>query len=221
MPTKKVYSSLRFLLPLIPIFFGVFYWFEGSRYFIKNRDIMIYVSYFIFFGFWFFTICFLLKKFKGINFQSKLLILFSGLSISLVLYVMFRYNHTSENIIPKFYYATDLFMIQLSSFMSILGVFPIVVAIIAPNFQPELNYLTNINGIKNRESNIISRFLEIWASFPVFMGIHSIFFLLFSINNIGGSLDLLPLNYMLIIVLPWLFLMIFYIIYTSVIGLMK
>lgn len=221
MSTKKVYSSLRYLIPLIAIFFGVFHWLGGFKYFIRDREIQLNVSSFAFLVFWAFSLCFLFIKFKGINFQSKLLVFFLSLSISLVLYVMFSYNHTSENIIPRFYYAIDLFMIQLSSFMSILGVFLIVVAIITPNFQPELNYLTNINRIKNRESNIISRFLEIWASFPVFMGIHCIFFLLFGINNIGGYLNVLPLNYMLIIALPWIFLMLFYIIYTSVIGLMK
>lgn len=224
--TKKRYSFLRYLVPLIAIFFGIFYWLEGFGYFIKDRNIRIDVSQFTFFSFWFLTICYLFIKFKGINFQSKMLVFLSGLSISLVYYVMLIYNHTSEGIIPKVYYATDYFIIQLSCFMSILGIFPIVVAIIAPNFQARLNYLTNINRIKNRESSIISRFLEIWASFPVFMGIHSIFFLLFSINNTGlcnvlGFCYVLPLNYVLIIVVPWLFLMVFYIVYTSVVGLKK
>jgi len=104
--------------------------------------------------------------------------------------------------------------------MSILGVVPIVIAIIAPNFQSELNYLTNITRIKDRESRTRYRFLEIWTSFPVFMGIHSIFFLVFVINDVYRCLEM-PLNNVIILVLPWLFLMGFYLIYTSVVGLMK
>jgi hypothetical protein len=104
--------------------------------------------------------------------------------------------------------------------MSNVGVVPIVIAILVPNFQTELNYLTNITQIKDREHNAGYRFLEMWGSFPVFMGIHHIFFLLFVLNDTLRCLEM-PFYDVKLLVLPWLFLMGFYLIYTSVVGLTK
>jgi len=217
---KKGYSFLRYLVPLIAIFFGFFYWFEGFTYFIKDIDIWLNISGFIFCGFWVFTLCYLFKRFIGINFQSKILVLLIALSVSFNFYVMLMYNSFSEACFYSILTPKDIYIIRLASYMSILGVMPIIIGIIAPNFQTELNYLTNITRIKDRESKTRYRFLEIWASFPVFMGIHSIFFLIFGINDIIRCHEM-PLNYVIILVLPWLFLMVFYLIYTSIVGLMK
>ena len=218
--TKKVYSFLRFIIPLIAIFFGFFYWLEGFKYFIKDIEIGLYVSYFVFCGFWVFTLCYLFKRLIGINFQSKILVLLIALSVSFNFYVMLMYNSFSEACLFYILTPKDMLIIRLASYMSILGVVPIVIAIIAPNFQTELNYLTNITRIKDRESKTRHKFLEIWASFPVFMGIHSIFFLIFVINDTFRCHEM-PFNYVIILVLPWLFLMVFYLIYTSVVGLKK
>lgn len=217
---KKVISSLRFLLPLIAIFFGFFYWLEGFTYFIKDIDIGLYVSGFIFIGFWVFTLSYLFIGFIGINFLSKILVLLIALSVSFNFYVMLMYNSFSEACFFLILTPKDMLIIRLASYISILGVVPIIIAIIAPNFQTELNYLTNITRIKDRESRTRYIFLEISASFPVFMGIHSIFFLIFGINDIIRCHEM-PLNYVIILVLPWLFLMVFHIIYTSVVGLIK
>ncbi|MBA7708549.1 hypothetical protein ES703_117451 [subsurface metagenome] len=217
---KKVISSLRFLLPPIAIFFGFFYWLEGFTYFIKDIDIGLYVSGFIFIGFWVFTLFYLFIGFIGINFLSKILVLLIALSVSFNFYVMLMYNSFSEACLFYILTPKDMLIIRLASYISILGVVPIIIAIIAPNFQTELNYLTNITRIKDRESRTRYIFLEISASFPVFMGIHSIFFLIFVLNDINRCHEM-PLNYVIILVLPWLFLMVFHIIYTSVVGLIK
>jgi len=211
---------LRFLLPLIAIFFGFFYWLEGFTYFIKDIDIGLYVSGFIFIGFWVFTLFYLFIGFIGINFLSKILVLLIALSVSFNFYVMLMYNSFSEACLFYILTPKDMLIIRLASYISILGVVPIIIAIIAPNFQTELNYLTNITRIKDRESRTRYIFLEISASFPVFMGIHSIFFLIFVLNDINRCHEM-PLNYVIILVLPWLFLMVFHIIYTSVVGLIK
>ena len=117
-------------------------------------------------------------------------------------------------------FPTDIFIILFAIIISILGVIAIVFAILIPRFQTELTYLTNIFSIKNRESSRSNRFLEIWTSFPVFIGIHYIFFFLFGINNIN-SCNTLPFNYVIIIVSPWIIVMSFYIIYCFIVGLMK
>ena len=219
MQEKKGYSFLRYLIPLIVIFFGFFYWLEGFKYFIRDSEIRNYVNYFAFWSFWLFTLCYLFKKFKRINFQSKILVLFIAFSISLEFYVLFMYNNFSD-ICLHIPYPADIFIIQLSSFMAILGVIGIVLGISTPHFETELNYLTNIARIKNRETKTRYVFLEIWASFPVFMGIYYIFFLLFGIINMN-SCNVLPFMYVVISSLPWIILMIFFTIYTTVVGLMK
>lgn len=222
--TRKLYSSLRFLVPLIAIFFGVFYWLEFFQFFIRDSEFRIfYFNPFAFLGFWFFTLCYLFKKFKSINFQSKILVLFVAFSISLEFYVLLMYTNFSDTSLHILYPA-DIFIIQLSSFMAILGVMGIVLGIVTPHFEVELNYLTNIVRIKNRETKTRYIFKETWASFPIFMGVNSIFFLLFGFININSSNvlpNVLPFIYMVRIGLPWIILMIFYIIYTSVVGLMK
>jgi hypothetical protein len=220
MPTKKVYSSLRFITPIIAIFFGFIYWLQGVKYFIKDIAIRSSVSGFIFIGFWIFTLCYLFKGFIRINFLSKVLVLLIAFSVSFNFYVMLWYNHFPECFFMAILTPKEILIIRVASYMSILGVVPIVIAIIAPNFQTELNYLTNIARIKDRESRTSYRFLEISASFPFFMGIHSIFFLIFVHNDIFRCREM-PLNYVIILVLPWLFLMIFYLIYTSIADLMK
>ncbi|MFX1470145.1 MAG: hypothetical protein ACFFB8_15950 [Promethearchaeota archaeon] len=217
---NKVYSSLRFLLPFIPIFFGVFYWLEGFRYFIRNSE-GIYVVEFTFLVFWFLTIYYLFKKFIRINALSKILVLFIAFSISLKFYVLIMYNNISDfclDIVSPTY-QTDIFIIRLSSSMSILGVIVMILGIVSPYFEAELNYLTNIARIKNRETKTRYFFLEIWASFPIFIGIYNIFFLFFRIFN--NFCHVLPFIYAVIISLPWIILMIFFIIYTSVVGLKK
>ncbi len=219
MKTKKGYSFLRYLVTLIAIFFGFIYWLEGFKYFIKDIDIWLNVSGFIFIGFWVFSLCYLFKRFIGINFQSKILVLLIALSISFNFYIMLMYNSFSEVCFFSILTSNEMFIIRLASYMSILGVVPIVIAIIIPNFQAELNYLTNITRIKDRKSRTRYRILETSASFPVFMGIHNIFFLIFGINDY--RCHEMPLNYVIILVLPWLFLMVFYLIYTSIVGLMK
>ena len=217
---EKVKFSLRFIIPLIAIFFGFIYWLEGFKYFVNPNDIWRFDSSFILIIFWIFTLCYLLIGFIRINSQSKILVLLIAISVSFNFYVMLMYNSFSEECFFGILTSKDMFIIRLASYMSILGVVPIVIAIIAPNFQSELNYLTNITRIKDRESRTRYRFLEIWTSFPVFMGIHSIFFLVFVINDVNRCLEM-PLNNVIILVLPWLFLMGFYLIYTSVVGLMK
>ncbi|KKM86762.1 hypothetical protein LCGC14_1275770 [marine sediment metagenome] len=216
----KAKFSLRFIIPFIAIFFGFIYWLEGFKYFVNPNDIWRFDSSFILIIFWIFTLCYLLIGFIRINSQSKILVLLIAISVSFNFYVMLMYNSFSEGCFFGILTSKDMFIIRLASYMSILGVVPIVIAIIAPNFQSELNYLTNITRIKDRESRTRYRFLEIWTSFPVFMGIHSIFFLVFVINDVYRCLEM-PLNYVIILVLPWLFLMGFYLIYTSVVGLMK
>ena len=220
MSIKKVYSSLRFLLPIIAILFSIFYWLEGFKYFIKDIDIWLQVNGFIFEIFWIFTLCYLFKRFIGINAQSKILILLIALSVSFNFYVMLMYNSFSEACFLYILTSKDMLIIRLASYMSILGVVPIVIAIVASKFQTELTYLTNITRIRDRESMIKHRLLEIWTSFPIFIGIHSIFFLTFVINDINRCHEM-PLNYAIILVLPWLFLMLFHIIYSSVVGLKK
>ncbi len=217
---KKVTSSLRFIIPLIAIFFGFIYWLEGFKYFVNPNDIWRFDSSFILIIFWFFTLCYLFIGFIRINSQSKILVLLIAFSVSFNFYVMLMYNSFSEGCLATILTSKDMFIIRLASYMSILGVVPIIIAILAPHFQSELNYLTNLTRIKDRESRTRSKFLEIWTSFPVFMGIHNIFFLVFVINDINRCLEM-PLNYVIILVLPWLFLMVFHIIYSSVIGLMK
>ncbi len=213
---------MRFLLTFIPVFFGIFYWLEGFRYVIKNSEIRPYVGIFIFLGFWFLTVCYLFKKFKSINVLSKILVLFIAFSISLKFYVLLMYNRFSD-VCLAMVYPKNIFIIRLSSFMSILGVIGMILGIVSPYFEVDLNYLTNIARIKNRETKLSHLFLEIWASFPVFMGIYHIFFLIFGIinmNSINMNLcSILPFIYVVIISLPWIILMIFFIIYTSVVNL--
>ncbi len=217
---RKATSSLRFIIPLIAIFFGFIYWLEGVKYFIKDIAIRSSVSGFIFIGFWIFTLFYLFKGFIRINFLSKILVLLIAFSVSSNFHVMLWYNQFSECFFMVVLTPEDMLIIRVASYLSILGVIPIVIAIISPHFQSELNYLTNITRIKDRESKKRYIFLEIWTSFPVFMGIHIIFFLVFVINDRNRCLDM-PFNYVIILVLPWLFLMVFHIIYSSVIGLMK
>ena len=220
---KKVISSLRllrFIIPFIVIFFGFIYWLEGFKYFIKDIGIGLNVSVFIFIGFWVFTLCYLFKGFIRINFQSKILVLLIAFSVSFNFYIILMYNSFSDACFYSILTPKDMLLIRLASYMSILGVVPIIISIIVPNFQTELNYLTNITWIKDRELKTGHRFLEMWGSFPVFMGIHSIFFIIFVLNDTLRCHEM-PLNYVIILVLPWLFLMVFYLIYTSVVGLMK
>ncbi len=217
---KKGYSFLRYLVPLIAIFFGFFYWFEGFKYFIKDIDIWLHVNGFIFVIFWSFTLCYLFIGLIRINFLSKIFILLIALSVSFNFYVMLMYNNFSEVCFHSILTPKEMLIIRLASYMSILGVIPIIIANIAPRFQAELNCLTNITHIKDRESKTRHKFLEIWASFPVFMGINSIFFLIFVINDTNRCREM-PFNYVVILVLPWLFLMLFHIIYTTVVGIKK
>ena len=164
--------------------------------------------------------CYLFLGFIRINFKSKILVFLIAISVSFNFYVTLMYNSFSKGCLSGILTSKDMVIIRLASYMSILGVVPIIITILAPNFQSELNYLTTITRIKDRESKKRYIFLEIWTSFPVFMGIHIIFFLVFVINDRNRCLDM-PFNYVIILVLPWLFLMVFHIIYSSVIGLMK
>lgn len=215
---KKRYSSLRYMVPLIAIFFGFFYWLEGFKFFAKDTVFWLRVNGYIFISFWVFTLCYLFIGFIRINFQSKIFVLLIALSVSYNFYVMHMYNSFSTACFDFILTPKESFIIRLASFMSILGVVPIVISITAPYFQTELNYLTNITRIKDRESRKRYKFLEISASFPVFMGIHSIFFLTFVINDTNRCHEM-PFNDVMILVSPWLFLMVFYLIYTFIVGL--
>ncbi|KKM62512.1 hypothetical protein LCGC14_1520910 [marine sediment metagenome] len=218
--TKKRYSWLRYLIPLIAIFFGFFYWLEGVKYFITDFGIWLHLSGYIFLIFWFSTLCYLFIGLIRINFLSKIFVLLIALSVSFNFYVMLMYNNSSIACLNFMLSPKDMLIIKVASYMSILGVVPIIIADIAPKFHAELNCLTNITNIKDRESRTRHKFLEIWASFPVFIGINSIFFLIFVINDTNRCREM-PFNYVVILVLPWLFLMLFHIIYTTVVGLKK
>lgn len=207
---------MRFIIPFIAIFFGFIYWLEGFNYFINPEDFWRFDSSFIFIGFWVFTLCYVFKGFIGISLQSKILVLLIALSISFNFYVMLMYNSFSEACFFYILTPKDMLIISLASFLSIVGVESIAIVIILPNSQTELSYLTNISRIKDRETRTRYKFLEVSASFPVFMGIHSIFFLIFVLNDTLRCHEI-PLNYVVILVLPWLFLMVFYLIYTSVV----
>ncbi|MFW9878418.1 MAG: hypothetical protein ACFFG0_35500 [Candidatus Thorarchaeota archaeon] len=113
-----------------------------------------------------------------------------------------------------------MLIVKLGSYISILGVELIVLEIITPKTESNLNYLTNMSRIKDRETKRRYKLLEIWASFPVFMGIHNIFFLIFGLNDDFRCHEM-SLDYVIILVLPWLILMVFYVIYTSVVVLKK
>lgn len=216
---KEVFSLLRLLIPLIAIFFGIFIWLEGFKIFFKGNESRTFVVEFALCSFWLFTLCYLFIKFKRIKFESKILVFFIALSVSLEFYVIINYNWFSE--FCWFYplSLTDISLIIFSNILSILGVVAIVIAILSSRFQAELTYLTNLLRIKNRESLKNPRFLETCASFPVFIGIYNTFFLLFGINNIN-SCNTLPLNYVIIIVTPWIILMIYYIFYSFIVSLM-
>ncbi len=193
-PIEKSLSSSRYLRPVIALFFGWFIWLEGANIFIEteNRSYLFNIALFFFL---FITLCFLFRKFKRINLQSKILVLIIALSISLEFYVLMIYNWISSEfcwLYPLF--SSDIFIILFAIILSILGVIAIVFAILIPRFQTELTYLTNLVRIKNRESSRSAKFLEIWTSFPVFIGIHYIFFFLFGINNIN-SCNTLPFNF--------------------------
>ena len=215
--TKKKYSWLRYLVPLIAIFFGFLYWLDGFNYFINDLKIWIYVTGYSFLGFWFFTLCYLFIGLIRINFLSKIFVLLIALSVSFNFYVMLMYNNSQETILRYILSPKDMLIIKVASYMSILGVVPIIIADIAPKFHAELNFLTNITHIKDRESKTRHKFLEIWASFPVFIGINSIFFLIFVINDTYRWNEM-PFNYVLILVLPWLFLILFHIIYATIVS---
>ena len=64
---------------------------------------------------------------------------------------MVVYNHFSIVGFGYIFSSKDMLIIRLGSYMSILGVEPIVLAIIAPNGRTNLNYLTNMSRIKDRE----------------------------------------------------------------------
>ncbi len=213
---KEVFSSSRYLIPLIAIFFGFFIWLEWANIFITWEHTYIYALALCIF--WFFSLCYLFIKFRRIRLSSKILVLFIALSISLEFYVLIRYNSIgSEGGLPYFLSPKDIFIILSFSIVSILGVLAIVFAILMPRFETELTYLTNLLRVKNRESPRSHRFLEILSSFPVFIGIHYTFFLLFGINHINFG-HRLPINYVIIIVSPWIILMGFYIIYCFIVG---
>jgi len=143
-----------------------------------------------------------------------------ALSVSFNFYVMLMYNSFSEGCFFYILTPKDMLIIRLASFMSIVGVEPIIIEILVPKFQTELSYLTNISRIKDRGTKASYRFLEVSASFPVFMGIHNIFFLIFVLNDTFRCHEM-PFNDVIILVLPWLFLMVIYLIYSSVVVLMK
>ncbi len=213
---KEVFSSSRYWIPIITILFGFFIWLEWAHIFITWEHTYIYAI--VLCIFWLFSLCYLFIKFRRIRLSSKILVLLIALSVSLEFYVLIWYNHIGEEIcIPYLLSPKDIFIISSFSIVSILGVLAIVFAILMPRFETELTYLTNLLRVKNRESPRSRRFLEILSSFPVFIGIHYTFFLIFGINHIN-SCNPLPINYVIIIASPWIILMGFYIIYCFIVG---
>ncbi len=88
---KPVFSLLRFLIPLIAIFFGFFYWLEGFKYFIRDSEIRIYVTEFTFCSFFF------LKLFL-MNIYHISLGLNAFLFILGLIYYILRYQQNKENV---------------------------------------------------------------------------------------------------------------------------
>ena len=116
------------------------------------------------------------------------------------------------------YSPLDVFLITLASIFPTLEALILSVSIVNPRFQSKLAHLTNITKIRDANNTKFSKIFELWTSFPILMGFYHIF-VLFHEFFILKWCYYLPTYIMLLIALPWIILMIFYVIYNTVMTL--
>ena len=210
-------NFLKFLMPFLALFFGFFIWVEGYKSLFKDSMSRINALEYSYLGFWFITLCFLFKKFFSINFKSKLLSIFFAFAISIEFWVLLYYNHFSDGCFfyIRTYSTLDVFIITLASIFPTLEASIICVSIVNSSFQSKLAHLTNITNIRDDNNSKITKIFEIWTSFPIFMGFYHIFLLLHEFFILKWCYYL-QTYIMLLIALPWIILMLFYVIYNSV-----
>jgi len=219
---KRSSIYLKGLMPVIAIIFGSFFWLGGFEIFFKDTLTEIFFFELSYFGFWFITLCFIFKKFFSIELQSKLLVLSVAIAISIEFWVLLYYNNFSDVCLLFIHQYTpfDVFIITLAIFLPSIEALIIGVSLCNSNFQFKLNHLTNITRIKNLNKAKIHKLFEIWTSFPIFIGIYHICILLHELL-IQKWCYHLSSSIMVLIAVPWIILMLFYIIYSVVIILKK
>ena len=217
---KIFLNFLKFLMPFLALFFGFVIWIEGEKFSFKDSPSRISVFEYFYLGLWLITLCFLFKKFVSIDFKSKILSIFFAFAISIEFWVLLYYNHFTDACLSmiRAYSTLDIFIITLASIFPTLEVLIICVSIVKSRFQLKLAHLTNITKIRDDNNSKITKIFEIWTSFPVFMGLYHIFLLLHEFFILKWCYYL-QTYIMLLIALPWIILMVFYIIYNSVIML--
>lgn len=210
-------NFLKFLIPFLALFFGFFIWLEGYKFLFKDNMSRINALECSYLGFWFITLCFLFKKFFSINSHSKLLSIFFAFAISIEFWVLLYYNNFSDGcfFMIRTYTMLDIFIIALATIFPALEALIIGVSMVSSSFQPKLAYLTNYTKIRNGNISKTAKFFEIWISFPVFIGIYHFFLLLHEFFILKWCYYL-QTYIMVLIALPWIILMTFYVIYTSV-----
>ena len=214
---KIFLNFLKFLMPFLALFFGFVIWIEGYKFSFTDSPGRINAFDCSYLGLWFITLYFLLKKFFSIDFKSILLSIFFALAISIEFWVLLYYNHFTDVCLfmIRIYSTLDVFIITLASIFPTLEALIICVSIVNSRFQSKLAHLTNITKIRDDNHSIITKIFESWTSFPIFMGFYHIFLLLHEFFILKWCYYL-QTYIMLLIALPWIILMIFYVIYNSV-----
>ncbi len=210
-------NFLKFLMPFLALFFGFVIWIEGYKFSFKDSPSRINVFDCSYLGLWVITLCFLFKKFFSVDFKSILLSIFFALAISIEFWVLLYYNNFTDVclfMIPT-YSTLDVFIITLASILPTLEALIMCVLIVDSRFQSKLAHLTNITKIRDDNNSKITKIFEIWTSFPIFMGFYHIFLLLHEFFILKWCYYL-QTYIMLLIALPWIILLIFYVIYNSV-----
>jgi len=116
------------------------------------------------------------------------------------------------------YSPLDVFIITFASIFPTLEALILYVSIVNTRFQSKLAHLTNITKIRDDNTSKFTKIFEIWTSFPIFMGFYHIFLLLHEFFVLKWCYYL-QTYIMLLIALPWIILMIFYVIYNTVMTL--
>jgi len=217
---KIFLNFLKFLMPFLALFFGFVIWIEGVKFSFKDSPSRISVFECFYSGLWIITLCLLFKKFFSIDFKSILLSIFFTVAISIEFWVLLRYNHFTDACLAMVYTYSplDVFIITFASIFPTLEALILYVSIVNTRFQSKLAHLTNITKIRDDNTSKFTKIFEIWTSFPIFMGFYHIFLLLHEFFVLKWCYYL-QTYIMLLIALPWIILMIFYVIYNTVMTL--